>query len=1016
MLMRFSANPLLDCVPIPRQDAFTRFLPQCVLALAIVAMSSSESVAGGSGLNTIVVVNQQSPDSLALGNYYVEKRQIPPENILRINWIGGLIAWSEAQYATTLQAPLEAHVAAAGLNNQIDYVVLSMGIPFQIASPSATNSTTSALFYGIKTNSNGTPEPGITNSYAASEQMFSNARLASAPVGSRSFLATMLTGSTLAEAMQLVNQGTAADASFPAQPVILAKTADPDRNIRHPYFDNAIFNNRVLGKASVVRSNSSAFPNQTPLLGSATGLKWFEIPAGTFVPGAIADNVTSFGGVIFGPNDQTSLFAFIAAGAAGSYGTVTEPGSIARKFPDPQVYFYQARGFNIAESYYQSLSQPHLGLVVAEPLATPFAHAGSGRWESGISNSILTQTTSLAVQFKAANSTQPLQQIDLFLDGKYFVTVTNLPPRPQDTLHLKLNGYPIDYIVPTNATLATVAQGIATLVNTAAVTNAVKMIAAVRGDRLEFLSTVTNHNSFPFFTTPASPGAEHNVFRFDYLSDSFPPRLLVDPMGSGGGFQFQMETPTALHYVIQASTNLTHWTPLFTNVTAGLQQYRDLESTKFSRRFYRVACPPANHTPTISISAQPTGATLHITSQPGQPCAILNSSNLIHWSGLATNQAGGTFDFPMPWNSGSSGAGFFRAWHVPPAPPITAMVTNVSGNQLLQIDDAAQPYCVASSTNAQDWTPILTNFAFREIQAVASSSGPGSSTPQTFVHFSQPAFLHSEARGMQDYTVLNSSLAVGAWLQFAITKTNGQTIVIGVTNTTAGLASSNLAQQIYTLINGHPDLQGPDGLIAEDYNVSATGDGKFNLYARSGGYPAANLGVRAYRSGLNILPSSWRTLTKNLADLQPRNHLYVTAGAMELNASFPLDTTQLADGYHELTAVAYEGSHVHTQTHATIPICVSNSPLSATLTLLDLTNNAPANATYHVQVSANTNNVTLTTLYSTGGAIGFATNNSIATFDVIGTNLWTGRHPFYAIVETATGQKFRTQTHWIRLQ
>ena len=39
-----------------------------------------------------------------------------------------------------------------------------------------------------------------------------------------------------------------------------------------------------------------------------------------------------------------------------------------------------------------------------------------------------------------------------------------------------------------------------------------------------------------------------------------------------------------------------------------------------------------------------------------------------------------------------------------------------------------------------------------------------------------------------------------------------------------------------------------------------------------------------------------------------------------------------------------------------------------------------------------------------------------ALFDVIGTNLWTGRHPFYAIVETATGQKFRTQTHWIRLQ
>ena len=50
------------------------------------------------------------------------------------------------------------------------------------------------------------------------------------------------------------------------------------------------------------------------------------------------------------------------------------------------------------------------------------------------------------------------------------------------------------------------------------------------------------------------------------------------------------------------------------------------------------------------------------------------------------------------------------------------------------------------------------------------------------------------------------------------------------------------------------------------------------------------------------------TLTQNLSDLQPRNHLYVTAGAASLALTFPLDTTTLADGYHDLTAVAYEGT------------------------------------------------------------------------------------------------------------
>jgi len=46
--------------------------------------------------------------------------------------------------------------------------------------------------------------------------------------------------------------------------------------------------------------------------------------------------------VIFGPNDHTSLMAFIEAGAAGSYGTVSEPAPGIEKFPGPQDYFYQA--------------------------------------------------------------------------------------------------------------------------------------------------------------------------------------------------------------------------------------------------------------------------------------------------------------------------------------------------------------------------------------------------------------------------------------------------------------------------------------------------------------------------------------------------------------------------------------------------------------------------------------------------------------------------------------------------
>jgi hypothetical protein len=43
-----------------------------------------------------------------------------------------------------------------------------------------------------------------------------------------------------------------------------------------------------------------------------------------------------------------------------------------------------------------------------------------------------------------------------------------------------------------------------------------------------------------------------------------------------------------------------------------------------------------------------------------------------------------------------------------------------------------------------------------------------------------------------------------------------------------------------------------------------------------------------------------QALNQNVSDLQPRNHLYLTAGVTNLSLTFPLDTTALSDGSHEL--------------------------------------------------------------------------------------------------------------------
>src|SRR5215469_14774412 len=95
--------------------------------------------AGGSGLNTVVVINQTSSNSCELGNYYCQQREVPPQNVLYINWAGGNALWTSNDLQTNLVTPLFNMLASRQLTNQIQYLVLSMDIPFQTSAGSTIN-------------------------------------------------------------------------------------------------------------------------------------------------------------------------------------------------------------------------------------------------------------------------------------------------------------------------------------------------------------------------------------------------------------------------------------------------------------------------------------------------------------------------------------------------------------------------------------------------------------------------------------------------------------------------------------------------------------------------------------------------------------------------------------------------------------------------------------------------------------------------------------------------------------
>src|ERR1022692_540717 len=59
--------------------------------------------AGGSGLNVIVVVNQNSTNSGQVAKTYCNRRGVPPQNVLRMTgWTNGAIQWNRTDFEALL--------------------------------------------------------------------------------------------------------------------------------------------------------------------------------------------------------------------------------------------------------------------------------------------------------------------------------------------------------------------------------------------------------------------------------------------------------------------------------------------------------------------------------------------------------------------------------------------------------------------------------------------------------------------------------------------------------------------------------------------------------------------------------------------------------------------------------------------------------------------------------------------------------------------------------------------------
>jgi hypothetical protein len=197
----------------------------------------------------------------------------------------------------------------------------------------------------------------------------------------------MLSGNTLMQAKALIDRGIAADNSHPIGNAYLVRTHDAARSTRWPIFKqfSGIWGNRAGINVQYIddrRSKESTQINHKKnILFYQTGLTYVPaIETNHYLPGAIADHLTSAGGMGIEPSGQMKAFRWLEAGVTGSYGAVVEPCNYIEKFPNPQILIPSYRnGDSLIEAYWKSVQQPGEGLFIGEPLARPWSKTQTER-------------------------------------------------------------------------------------------------------------------------------------------------------------------------------------------------------------------------------------------------------------------------------------------------------------------------------------------------------------------------------------------------------------------------------------------------------------------------------------------------------------------------------------------------------------------------------------------------------------------------------------------------------------
>jgi uncharacterized protein (TIGR03790 family) len=315
-----------------------------------------------------VVIAEGDATSEAIALAYQRARGIPDANLVRVPVPAGSDVMGADDFAR-LKAAVDARLPAS-----VQATLLTFTRPSRVLGSTCSMGITSAMALGYDAAYCG----GCARTRASTYYDTDTTR----PFSDLKIRPSMMLGaSTLADAQVLIARGVAADGSLPRGTGWLVRTPDAMRSVRYTdWLDLPAAWAPAAGGLELRYVDASADParqlvqQQAGVLFYFTGLaRVDEIASNQWLPGAVADHLTSAAGVLPDGGGQMPATAWLAAGATASYGTVEEPCNHLSKFPKVSVLLdHYLRGATVLEAYWKSVNWPGQGLFVGEPLARPW--------------------------------------------------------------------------------------------------------------------------------------------------------------------------------------------------------------------------------------------------------------------------------------------------------------------------------------------------------------------------------------------------------------------------------------------------------------------------------------------------------------------------------------------------------------------------------------------------------------------------------------------------------------------